>query len=131
MGLDSDKNISNNYVNEDFHATMFWPETMGGGYHYMKLEGDFNDSLSGYATHTGSTMGGNYSFNKTNSISLTVDDNFKNASININMEINNWYQTPNQIEFSSYGMGIMMNMMMQNDLKMNGSTDVFSVTLDK
>jgi hypothetical protein len=47
------------------------------------------------------------------------------------MEINNWYQTPNQIDFSSYGNGIMMNMMMQNNLKMNGSTDVFSITLDK
>jgi hypothetical protein len=131
MGLDSINNISNRYVNEEFHATMFWPEPNGGGYHYMKLEGAYNNESTFYNTHTGGTMGGDYSFNNTNSIFLTVDDTFENASININMEINNWYQTPNQIEFSSYGMGIMMNMMMQNNLKMNGSTDVFSVTLDK
>lgn len=131
MGLDTVKNISNKYVNEDFHSEMFWPELNGGGYHYMKLEGDFNDSLSGYGTHTGGTMGGDYSFNNVNDISLTVDDDLGNVSINIDMELNNWYQTPNQIEFSSYGMGIMMNMMMQMNIQMNGVTDVFSVTVDK
>ena len=131
MGLDTVKNISNKYVNEDFHSEMFWPEPNGGGYHYMKLEGDFNDSLSGYGTHTGGTMGGDYSFNNVNDISLTVDDDLGNVSINIDMELNNWYQTPNQIEFSSYGMGIMMNMMMQMNIQMNGITDVFSVTVDK
>jgi len=131
MGLDTAKNISNKYVNEDFHSEMFWPEPNGGGYHYMKLEGDFNDSLSGYGTHTGGTMGGDYSFNNVNDISLTVDDDLGNVSININMEINNWYQTPNQIEFSSYGMGIMMNMEKQMQLKQNGMTDVFSVIVDK
>ena len=47
------------------------------------------------------------------------------------MEINNRYKTPNQIEFSTYGMGIMGNMQMQMELKQNGMTDVFSVTLDK
>ena len=26
MGLDTIKNISNAYINEDFHATMFWPD---------------------------------------------------------------------------------------------------------
>ena len=131
MGLNSFNNISNLYVNESFFGIMEWPETNGGGYHYMKLEGAYNNNSTFYNTHTGGAMGGDYSFNNTNNISLTVDDNLANASININMEINNWYQTPNQIEFSSYGMGIMMNMMMQMNIQMNGSTDVFSVTVDK
>ena len=136
MGLDTVKNISNKYVNEDFHSEMFWPEPNGGGYHYMKLEGDFNDSLSGYGTHTGGTMGGDYSFNNTNDISLTVNDDLGDISIDINMEINNWYQGPNEIEFSTYvnpdgSAGIMMNMMMQMNIQMNGMTDVFSVSVNK
>ena len=130
MGLDTAKNISNKYVNDDFHATMFWPEPNGGGYHYMKLEGAYNNDSTFYNTHTGGTMGGDYSFNHLDDISLTVDDDLGDVSININMEINNWYNSP-QIEFSSYGMGIMMNMMMQTNIKMNGDTDVFSVTLNK
>lgn len=131
MGFDTTKNISNLYINENYHAAMAWPDMMGGGYHYMKLEGDFNDSLSGYGTHTGGTMGMDYSFNNIDDISLIVNDDLGSVDVNINMEINNWYKTPNQIEFSTYGMGIMGNMDMQRDLKQNGMADVFSVTLDK
>ena len=131
MGLDTIKNINNLYINESYHSAMAWPETNGGGYHYMKLEGSYNNDSTFYNTHTGGTMGGDYSFNNVEDISLTVDDDLEDVSIDINMEINNWYSSPNQIEFSSYGMGIMMNMMMQMNIQMNGTTDVFSVTVDK
>ena len=131
MGLDTAKNINNLYINESYHSAMAWPETNGGGYHYMKLEGAYNNDSTFYNTHTGGTMGGDYSFNNVEDISLTVDDYLGDVSINVNMEINNWYNSPNQIEFSSYGMGIMMNMMIQMNIQMNGITDVFSVTVDK
>ena len=131
MGLDTAKNINNLYINESYHSAMVWPETNGGGYHYMKLEGAYNNDSTFYNTHTGGTMGGDYSFNNVEDISLTVDDDLGDVSINVNMEINNWYNSPNQIEFSSYGMGIMMNMMIQMNIQMNGITDVFSVTVDK
>ena len=128
IGLDSTKNSSNFYVNEDFHATMAWPEPMGGGYHYMKLEGAYINDSTFYNTHTGGTMGGDYSFNNSSSISLNVNNDMGDVTIDINMEINNWYQTPNEIAFSTYGMGIMMNMEKQMQLQDNGSLDVFSVT---
>jgi|TARA_B110000263_G_scaffold236291_1_gene235525 hypothetical protein len=128
MGLDSSKNSSNFYVNEDFHSTMFWPEPNGGGYHYMKLEGAYTNDSTFYNTHTGGTMGGDYSFNNSSSISLNVNNDMGDVIIDINMEINNWYQNPNPIAFSSYGMGIMMNMEKQMQLQANGRLDVFSVT---
>ena len=131
MGLDTIKNTNNLHINESYHSAMAWPETNGGGYHYMKLEGAYNNDSTFYNTHTGGTMGGDYSFNNVDNISLTIDDDLGDVSININMEINNWYNSPNQIDFSSYGMGIMMNMMMQMDIKMNGITDVFSVDITK
>ena len=131
MGLDTIKNTNNLHINEIYHSAMAWPETNGGGYHYMKLEGAYNNDSTFYNTHTGGTMGGDYSFNNVLNISLTIDDDLGDVSININMEINNWYNSPNQIDFSSYGMGIMMNMMMQMDIKMNGITDVFSVDITK
>ena len=53
FGLNKDKNINNEYINENFHNQMFWPDFMGGGYHYMKLEGKFDNETSFYATHTG------------------------------------------------------------------------------
>jgi hypothetical protein len=130
MGLDSTKNKSNKYVNEDFHTTMFWPELNGGGYHYMKLEGAYINDSTFYNTHTGGTMGGDYSFKHLENISLKVDNDLEDVSVNINMELSNWYNSP-QIEFYSYGMGIMMNMTIQMNIQMNGVTDVFSVTIDK
>ena len=131
MGLDTIKNINNLYINESYHSAMAWPETNGGGYHYMKLEGSYNNDSTFYNTHTGGTMGNDYSFNNADNISLTVDDDLGDVSININMEINNWYNSPNLIEFSSYGMGIMMNMPMQMNIQMNGMTDVFSIDVTK
>ena len=153
MGLDSTKNISNFYVNEDFHSTMFWPEPMGGGYHYMKLEGAYTNNPPSsastfYNTHTGGTMGADYSFynhlpqsittigDPPNSL-ININDEVGDVSIDINMEINNWYQTPNDITFSSYWFidmagdtisGIMGNMQKQMQLQANGRVDVFSVT---
>ena len=42
MGLENSNNITNTHLNENWHPTMAWPDIMGGGYHYMKLEGDFD-----------------------------------------------------------------------------------------
>jgi hypothetical protein len=38
FGLDSEKNKSGIFSNPP-QSNMFWPETMGGGYHYMKIDG--------------------------------------------------------------------------------------------
>lgn len=127
MGLDTAKNISNLYVNEDFHATMFWPDMMGGGYHYMKLDGNFDNDSTFYNTHTGGTMGVDYSFENTNTISLITDKTTSEANITINMEVNNWYQNPNTITLTTDE--IMDSMEKQMKLKSNGA-DVFSTTIN-
>jgi hypothetical protein len=127
MGLDSTKNISNLYVNEAFHTTMFWPEMMGGGYHYMKLEGNFTNDTTFYNTHTGGTMGMDYSFTQNNVISLITDEKTLDVSLSINMEIKNWYQNPNTISLTTDG--IMGDSNKQMQLKQNGA-DVFSTSIN-
>tara|TARA_B110000240_G_C13509979_1_gene458735 strand:- start:779 stop:1519 length:741 start_codon:yes stop_codon:yes gene_type:complete len=128
FGLDSSINISNKFVNENFHATMAWPEIMGGGYHYMKLEGSYNNDSTFYNTHTGPSMGEDFSFNKSMEIPLNVDGDLGDISIYLNMHINNWYQNPYSLNFEG---AIMMDMPKQMQLKMNGITDVFSIELIK
>jgi len=127
IGLDTNKNISNLYLNEDFHTDMFWPELMGGGYHYMKLEGNFNDEETFYNTHTGGTMGMDFSFNNSNTIALITDATTESVEISINMEVNNWYKNPNSITLTNDG--IMGNIQMQAQLKANGA-DVFTTTIN-
>lgn len=132
MGLDSNLNIANRYVNEPWHSAMVWPLNLG--YHYMKLEGAFDTIINGYLTHTGPTMGMDMSFNiESVDLWINVDDNTGDINSMLMMEINNWYQYPNDISFASYGPpgsnGIMGNMMMQHKLQENGQADVFSFTV--
>jgi hypothetical protein len=125
FGLDSTKNISNNYVNESFHTTMAWPEMMGGGYHYMKLEGAYEYDSTFYNTHTGPTMGMDYSFSQHfMDLNINIDNSTANLEYVISMNINNWYKNPNTINLAP---AIMMDMTKQMQLKNNGMTDVFSI----
>ena len=103
---------------------MFWPYMMGVVYHYMKLEGAYNNDSTFYNTHTGGTMGIDYSFKNKFEISLNTTDEDKIAEINFNMEINNWYQNPNSINLEP---AIMSDMTKQGQLQINGMTDVFSI----
>ena len=125
MGLDSLKNITNNYLNESFFPSFTWPLSMGGGYHYMQLEGDYIDNLQGYATHTGGTNGKDFSFSK--NFPFTMNINSINTTIEINMEINNWYSNPNTINFTTDG--IMDDANKQTLIQANGIADVFSVNV--
>ena len=125
LGLDSSSNISNLYLNESYHTQMFWPDMMGGGYHYMKLEGAFNNDSSFYNIHTGASMGNDYSITKSFPINLTSIENGKTHDITINMKINNWFSNPNTIILSNDG--IMGNMQYQIELQQNGTEDVFDM----
>jgi hypothetical protein len=118
MGLDSLKNITNLFLNENFFPSFVWPEFLGGGYHYMQLEGDFNTVFNGYTTHTGGTNGLDFSFNKMFPINEITD-------ININMEITNWYKNPEIFDLTTDG--IMGDINKQVILKTNGIEDVYSV----
>ena len=124
MGIDSIYNISNEFINENFHSTMYWPEIMGGGYHYMKLEGDYDTITKGYATHTGGTNGKDFSFNNIIDINITTNDQTEAVTLTINMNINNWYQNPNTINISP---GIMSNESRQLEIKQNGENNVFTL----
>ena len=123
MGLASNNNVTNLFLNENFFPSFAWPEFLGGGYHYMQLEGDFNTVFNGYATHTGGTYGIDYSFNKTFPIIINATNNIRD--IYINMEITNWYQNPEVLNLTTDG--IMGDTNSQNILQANGIEDVFSV----
>ena len=126
MGLDSLKNITNLHLNESFFPSFSWPEFMGGGYHYMQLEGDYTTVFQGYATHTGGTDGIDFSFTKNFPIELNIEND--NTNIIINMEINNWYSNPNVITLTTDG--IMDNTNQQALLQANGINNVFSVSIN-
>ena len=73
-------------------------------------------------------MGIDHSFNNIFDISLDINDELGDVNIYINMEINNWYTNPHNINLAA---SIMADMQKQMELQTNGEMDVFSITIDK
>lgn len=125
FGFSGAENSSNLYLNEsdNFHNLMFWPDIIGGGYHYLKLEGKYynsNQEEQFYNTHTGSLNGIDYSFDYEFIINET---NF--STVHVDMNINNFYNNP-IYSFEEYGSGIMQNEAAQQNI-FNNLNDVFSI----
>jgi len=64
FGLDENNNKSNRFVNPP-ESNFFWPEVLGGGYHYMQINGKFinkNSEIQNMNIHTG--IGGRFRVNE-------------------------------------------------------------------
>ena len=116
FGFNNDDNYNNNYPDLN-SASWNVPDMMGGGYHYMQLEGKFiNDAdvETGYAYHAIRAV------NMANAPDLLFQDTFfsvdlgsvnisNNVTFNINMNIAEWFKNPNQ-----WNLNILNNMLMPN-----------------
>ncbi len=133
FGLDKEYNKTGLFSDPP-EANMFWPETMGGGYHYMKLNGRFlnaENELAPLNVHLG--IGQNDSqtefihnhFTVELPIDLTISENTDNQ-FNLHMIIDNWFRSPNLYDFNEWGSAIMQNQAAQQTLKENGH-DVFVI----
>lgn len=125
IGLDSLHNISDALPTTMENINMAWPQMMGGGYHFLKMEGNFLDSLGqsfGYAMHLGTNVCLiPIMLNK----KFTVSADSK-LSFNLVMNINEWYKNPNIFDFNKDGNYIMGNMMLMKKITENG-IDVFTL----
>ncbi|MFN8153959.1 MAG: MbnP family protein [Bacteroidia bacterium] len=122
IGLDSAHNITDALPALMENLNMAWPEVMGGGYHFLKLEGEFTDSTGnyGYAMHMGTN---NYLVQCV--VPAQFDLSAGNNTIHLSMNVNEWFKNPSVYDFNidgNYSMGVMAAMM---KLKANG-TDVFT-----
>ena len=115
-------------------SDMFWPDMLGGGYHYMKLNGKYaneNGRLAPLAIHLG--IGQNEDFTQFYQnyfivelpIDFVVKENTDNQ-LDLTMVIDNWFRNPNLYDFNIYGSHIMQNQSAQRLLNGNGK-DVFRI----
>lgn len=128
IGLVPEDNITGS-LGIDLDREMEWPEILGGGYHFMKLEGEYKNGQESdfFNFHTGG-------LNKT-AYEVHVTQDLKNRKITsdglnvvIQMDIAKWFTNPNDWDFAYWGSAIMGNPDAQLTAQQNGS-DVFSVTL--
>ena len=127
FGLSNKKNIDGAFPDAPENA-MEWPAPLGGGYHYMKLEGKVDSSsvINNFQAHTGPTYG------NLNYVNVTLPEsaftvNSENIFLNIVMDINKWWANPNTLDLNEMTM-VMGNQEMQEKLKANGQT-VFTVEI--
>jgi len=123
VGLDSVHNQTGSLPATVENENMAWPEPMGGGYHFMKLEGNFTDqgNTFGFAMHMG--MNGFYA---TCQMVHTFTVNASNQVMVMEMNINEWFVHPYIYDFNTDGNYSMGNMMAMGKLSANGA-DVFTI----
>lgn len=107
-----------NYQNYTDLNSVSWnvPAMLGGGYHFMQLEGKFIDNSAtqtGYAYHTiravdnsGSELVFQDTFFEVNLGEVTITNN---AVFNIEMNIAEWFKNPN-----TWNLNVLNNMLMSN-----------------
>ena len=133
FGLDETDNETGLY-NDPPESDMFWPDMLGGGYHYMKLNGKYEGGegrLKPLAVHLG--IGQNEDLNQFYQnyfiVELPIIFNVKANTENhldLTMVIDNWFRNPNTIDFNELGSGIMQNQTAQRLFNGNGN-DVFKI----
>ena len=130
FGLDESDNLSGRFSDPP-ESNMFWPEPLGGGYHYMKLNGKFvneGGQLVPLNIHLGRLHEEDNHFTVELPIDFTVTENTENQ-LHLTMIIDNWFRSPNLYDFNEYGSAIMQNQAAQNVLKQNGQ-DVFDICIN-
>jgi len=136
MGLDEQMNKIGYFVNPP-EVDMFWPDLMGGGYHYLKMNGkwinlggqeypfNYHMGLGMEVNGLDTTFFHNYVKVSLPASSFTVKPNVL-TRLEIKMNIDSWFRTPHVWNHDSIGGAIMMNQSAMNWAKENG-WDVFSM----
>lgn len=132
FGLDEADNRTGRFPNPP-ESNMFWPDLLGGGYHYMKLNGKWQDAEGRRVPlniHLGIGQNESLTAFYPNHFSVTLPADLtlsagQHAEAQLLMTIDNWFRSPHVYDFGTDGSAIMQNQAAQAKLKENGA-DVFS-----
>lgn len=135
FGINEARNKPGLFVNPP-ERDMFWPDAMGGGYHYMKMNGlwlDINQQITPFNFHLGIGMTDGvmgfvqnyFTVQVPNSgVNLTSDTDYK---LILNMDIASWFETPNLWNWNNIG-GQIMQKQWAMELACENGADAFSCT---
>lgn len=133
FGFDNEDNTDGSYADLN-SASWGVPMMMGGGYHFMQLEGKFIDDVAaetGYAYHAIRAV------DNSDPNNLVFQDTFftvdlgevivrEDAGIEIKMNIAEWFKNPNTWDLNARHSMLMPNFEAQVDMYENGAS-VFSL----
>jgi len=132
IGFIAADNISNFYTDLNA-ATWNWPAMLGGGYHYMQLEGQFINSSSAtvnYAFHYGTAREitatndtifhpnfGTADLSNT-AFQFTADA----AEVHLFVNIDEWFKNPNTWDLNQFSTALMPNFQAQTMMQQNAAS---------
>jgi len=138
FGLAPDLNVSYAYPDAPENA-MSWPANLGGGYHYMKINGWWtgtDGTQKPFNLHSGigqirDSEGNITGFVDNNfTVTLPLEDFVVSkdevSPLRLQMDINQWFTAPHTFDFEVFGGSIMQNQAAQEVLRDNGGS-VFSI----
>lgn len=118
IGIDSLKNKTDLLPPTFDNINMGWPDAMGGGYHFIKLEGHYLDSAvsKGFAMHIGKNQF---------LVPVQIDHPpIISGKLSLTMNINEWFRHPYVYDFKLHGSYSMNSDSAMQLLSANGK-DVF------
>ncbi len=123
IGIDSIRNVSYYLPNTNENIGMAWPDGMGGGYHFLKLEGHYlyNTVSTGFAIHLGSNP-----FQVNGSLSQEFMLGYNPYQIRMEMNVNEWFKNPITYNLQTDGNYTMGSALLMNKIRVNGH-DVFTL----
>lgn len=133
FGLEGGQNTTGNFPNPP-ENNMSWPDVLGGGYHYMKINGRWVDETgvkNPFNLHLGRISNDNGTFSD-NAFTVTLPlEGFhvpqnESSVLNLQMNVNAWFSNPNIFDLNVFGGSIMQNREAQLLVRENG-WNVFSV----
>ncbi|WP_114784257.1 MbnP family protein [Botryobacter ruber] len=121
IGIGPDMNKTAALPNTLANANMAWPDQMGGGYHFLKLEGTYEAGngagVKGYAMHLGKNE---------NLVKVTLAKDFRldknRPQFKLVMNVNEWFSNPRAIDFEVDGTFSMYDQQYMQKLVLNGAT---------
>lgn len=136
FGFDDEDNIDGAYLELNQTPEGPWgvPGQLGGGYHYMRLEGKYNNT-------TGTDVGYAYHVIRANDMSMTPllleDTSFvvnlgqvtvsNTTNVEIKMNVSEWFKNPNTWDLNTLFANLMPNFNAQKMISANGAQGVFSL----
>jgi hypothetical protein len=126
IGLNPSQNISNSLENTADNINMQWPEVIGGGYHFLKFEGYYLDTINlkqGFTMHIGTNE--MLVQHVALPINFSITENHT-QNLHLPMNINEWFKNPYSYDFNKDGNYTMAIPSLMTILKNNGN-DVFTI----
>lgn len=129
FGLDDEKNVAGALSETEVNRNMSWPEILGDGYHYMKLQGWYlvqGSDPVGFKTHTGRLhQDPDPPHPHFFSVTLTPEVDVVRGEVTeveILADVNEWYTGPNDIDLETHSTAIMANTEAQDLVQQNGAS---------